>query len=115
MTLNEIQELIRAEFGSIADKFTVHDIALSTAHKDSTPGAANPGVYVYMKEGGVVKVGRHLTNSRKRALEHIIADTGGKMGALIKGDTRDHLHWVCALEVFLETKLNPEVRSARIG
>ncbi len=125
MKLTDIQELVQAEFGPLASRFAVHDLALTGIAKDSTAGAANPGVYVYLQGDRVIKVGRHLTNSRKRAYEHIGANTGGTMQSLLGEQdvrvalfnvaSRRDLHWVCALEVFLEMALKPDIRSARIG
>ncbi len=125
MTLPDILELVRREFGPLADKFTLHELPLAGIPTDRTAGAANPGVYLHLNRDGVVKVGRHLANSRKRAFEHIGANTGGTMQALLDDPSARvalfnvagpaDLHWVCALEVFLERSLKPAIRSARLG
>ena len=127
-----IKKIVSVEFGKINEKFQILKINIAKARQDRTSGAAAPGVYIFLKDEQVIKVGRSLTNSRKRALEHIDANTGGEM-ALLEGDesaqiilfnlmnTNDtnDLHWVCALEVFLEIKLKKEKRlkffSARTG
>ena len=121
-----IKDIVSAEFGKINEKFQILTINIAKARQDKTPGAAAPGVYVFLKDEQIIKVGRSLTNSRKRALEHIVANTGGEM-AMLEGDESAHiilfntndLHWVCALEVFLEIKLKKEKRlkiaSARTG
>lgn len=125
MNLDTIKNLFRSEFGGIADKFQIHDLRLIDAPFDKTLGAASPGVYVFMNDLNVIKVGRHLQNSRKRALEHIAANTGSKMASL-KNDEAvrlvlfninnlKDLHWVFALEVYFEQNLQPVVRSARLG
>lgn len=125
MNLEEIKIIFNSEFREISEKFQIHDIRLVDAPNDKTPGAASPGVYVFINEERVIKVGRHLKNSRKRALEHIVADTGGKM-ALLKNDAlvrlalfnindMKNLHWVFALEIYFEQNLKPEIRSARLG
>ena len=125
MNIAEVKNIFRAEFREIADKFQIHHIRLIDAKSDKTPGAASPGVYVFIKTDKIIKVGRHLQNSRKRALEHIDADTGGKMAALKNDESvflalfninniKD-LHWVFALEVYFEQNLQPEIRSARLG
>ena len=87
MNLEEIKIIFRSEFRGIADKFQIHDLRLIDARLDKTLGAASPGVYVFISGEKVIKVGRHLQNSRKRALEHIGADTGGKMASLASVDT----------------------------
>lgn len=122
-----IKDMVSDEFGPINEKFQMLTINLAVARQDNTPGAAMPGVYLFLKDEQVIKIGRSLTNSRKRALEHIVANTGGEM-ALLEGDesaqiilfnviSPDNLHWVCALEVFLEIKLKNElkIRAARTG
>ena len=125
MNLEEIKIIFKSEFRGISDKFQIHDLRLIDAPLDRTPGAASPGVYVFINGEKVIKIGRHLQNSRKRALEHIVADTGGKMASLKNdesvrlalfnvNDIKD-LHWVLALEVYFEQNLQPEIRSARLG
>ena len=125
MNLEEIKIIFSSEFREISNKFKIHNIRLVDASHDKTPGAASPGVYVFINGEKIIKVGRHLQNSRKRALEHIVADTGGKMASLINDeavrlalfnikDLKD-LHWVFALEVYFEQNLQPEIRSARLG
>jgi hypothetical protein len=125
MNLEEMKLIFSSEFRGIADKFQIHDLRLIDAPLDKTPGVACSGVYVFINGEKVIKVGRHLQNSRKRALEHIVANTGGKMASLKNdesvrlvlfniNDIKD-LHWVFALEVYFEQNLQPEIRSARLG
>jgi len=86
----------------------------------------HPGVYVWWHSvNGVIKVGRHFTNSRKRAIEHINANTGGKMRDFASDNNtkiilfnvidKEKIHWVAALEVFFERVLSPEIKAARLG
>lgn len=125
MNFEEVKRVFHTEFRDLAEKFQIHYIRLTEAADDKTPGAASPWVYVFLTGDKVIKVGRHLQNSRKRALEHIVADTAGKMASL-RNDKSAHialfniqdvknLHWVCALEVYFEQNLQSEVRSARLG
>lgn len=125
MNLEEIKNIFISEFREISNKFQIHDIRLIDAPYDKTPGAASPSVYIFIHDEKVIMVGRHLQNSRKRALEHVVADTGGKMASLKNDaavrlvlfnicDIKD-LHWVFALEVYFEQNLQPEIRSARLG
>lgn len=90
-----------------------------------------PGVYIYIdtKRNRVIKVGRHLADSLMRALQHIKDDTGKIMGnldpettviTLINVRNKDaDLHWVAALEVFLEMHFRKknilDIPSGRIG
>lgn len=120
-----IRELFENEFGTITEKFFIQDVAVCNASASAAEFVAHPGVYVFWRPGRVIKVGRHLTNARKRAMEHISCNTGGSMGELIRNpDARLTLislknpqdrHWAAAVEIFLEVKLSPEVRAARLG
>jgi hypothetical protein len=120
-----IQALVAAEFGAIAEEFLWHTLSIDEARRSTDSEITRPGVYVFLRDGQPIKIGRHLQNSRKRALEHIRDDTGGQMASLEAGpnatliliNARDpsKLHWICALEVFLEGELKPAVRSKRTG
>ncbi|MGH8397696.1 MAG: hypothetical protein ACRETA_05570 [Gammaproteobacteria bacterium] len=126
MNRDQIQALFKAEFASLALRFAVYDLPLGMADSATEDYISMPGVYVFWhSKRGVIKVGRSLTNSRKRALEHILANTGGSMSAL-KGDVEARLllfnlrntedsYWAAALEIFFEDKLKPEIRSRRTG
>lgn len=114
------------EFAALRNKFEVYELLLAQAENSRALHVCNPGVYVFWHSNrGVIKVGRHFTNSRKRAFEHLRDNTGGTMAALKSSpdvtlflfnvkDPRDK-HWVAALEVFLEEHLSPEIRSNRLG
>jgi hypothetical protein len=125
MTFNDIELLIRNEFGSIAEHFYRNNLSLTEA-KDKTNTQINrPGVYILWTGDRVIKVGRHLVNARSRLEGHYRDDTGGKCKALEKDPAarvflytlanKDELHWACALEVFLERAVDPLVRSKRTG
>ena len=125
MEIAEIMECFSGEFAAIAGKFHIRHLAVSEAAACAENYVAHPGVYVFWRPGGVIKVGRHLTNARKRALEHIVANTGGTMSGLAALDDARLLlfsvidpadrHWVAALEIYFEKKLKPSVRAARLG
>lgn len=100
-------------------------INLSTSKKNYI---YHPGVYVFFLEGAVIKVGRHLTNSRKRALEHIRDNTKNDEFemAYLKENVRakvllfnlenpEDYHWSASAEMFLEKRLNPIIKSKRQG
>jgi hypothetical protein len=126
LTPEDVKARFESEFCSILGKFAVYDITLDTIKEYSAPFLWKPGVYVFWKASkGVIKVGRHLANSCKRALEHINDNTGNIMKEL-EDDPDTHLilfnvklfkdrHWVAALEIFLELELKPEVPSGRLG
>lgn len=87
-----------------------------------------PGVYVFYGDNKVWKVGRHLTNSRMRAIQHIDVNTGNKENRikelekiadaeiiLFNVKNMEDNHWVAAVEIFLERKLKPIIPSKRTG
>jgi hypothetical protein len=125
VSIDKIIEIFNQEFGIVSEKFRINNIALTEAAESTIEYVANPGVYVFWRPQRVIKVGRHLTNARKRALEHLGANTGGSMAALADDpDVRlvlfslinqDDKHWAAAVEIFLEGALDPEVRSGRLG
>lgn len=122
----DIKTLFVAEFGEIERHFDVIEVSLSDSEIAKISKGNLPGVYVYIRDGAAIRVGRSLKNAKKRSLEHIAANTGGEIKNMknskgcslmlltLKESSKDALHWVCALEVFLERKLLPRIRS-RIG
>ncbi len=126
MDTTEIKNLFETEFQSVRSKFEIYNLPLEEAEHSQEPHIWKPGVYVFWHPArAVIKVGRHFTNSRKRAFEHLQDNTGGKM-ATLKNDKEVRLllfnvkepkdkHWVAALEVFFEERLSPEIESGRLG
>lgn len=128
MTITEIKEEFYTEFGTIADKFTIIEEYLVNLSKSEKKYIYNPGVYVFCLDGNVIKVGRHLTNSRKRALEHIRDNTANEelQMASLKENVQvkvllfnlkkiEDSHWSASVEMFLERKLNPIIKLKRQG
>ena len=76
-TIDEVKQLFEEEFFNVREKFCVFTISVLKARESSEEYIWHPGVYVWWHPDGVLKVGRHFTNSRKRALEHIEDNTGG--------------------------------------
>ena len=91
-----------------------------------------PGVYVLVHEDqGYIKVGKSQSNASKRALEHFnksitvkeYVDLGmwglrqsERMYMLIFAfQNQEEMHWILALENYLERKLKPIIRSKRNG
>lgn len=128
MSVEAINRLFYDEFAPVRAKFETYALPLPQAEHSTDPHIWKPGVYVFWHPArGVIKVGRHFTNARKRAFEHLRDDvnTGGTMAGLRKieetrlllfnlKDTAD-IHWAAALEIFFERKLAPEIRSGRLG
>lgn len=123
MTLDEVKQVFFNEFSSVKGKFQIVDLPVKEANK-AHDLADRPGVYVYWKDNQVIKVGRHMTNARTRSLEHIRDNTGNEM-ALLKDDPdcrilfftvgKDDYHWIATPEIFLEVKLDPKIKSGRLG
>ncbi|HFD88017.1 MAG TPA: GIY-YIG nuclease family protein [Gammaproteobacteria bacterium] len=122
----DVVSIFEKEFSAIADKFCVLEMDVEEARTSSEECVWHPGVYVWFHpEKGVLKVGRHFVDSRKRAFEHIRDNTGGKMKkygkmpetTLLLFNVKDpeSYHWVAAVEVFLEKTIDPCVRAKRQG
>ena len=98
---------------------------MDRAYTSTKDEVVKPGVYVFWNKSEVIKVGRHLVNSRMRALQHIKADTGGIMKKLKNSKTaklilfnvknEKDFHWVASLEIYLELNLNPKIKAHRIA
>jgi hypothetical protein len=125
-TTEDVKRAFSEEFSAVLDKFCVLELPVDDVKKSTEECVYHPGVYVWLHpDRGVLKVGRHFTNSRKRALEHIRDNTGGVMRAYgEKSETKlllfnvrdpDAYHWVAAVEVFLERVGKPYVVSKRQG
>jgi hypothetical protein len=128
--LQKVKPIFESEFAPLSHKFVFIHSAIKEAYDFQQDGIANPGVYIFWKDNEIVKVGRHLTNSRKRALQHIRDNTrnekiemkdlpnlaSSEAGILFINckDPQDY-HWVAALEIFLEVNLDPLIKSGRLG
>ena len=120
----EVRRAFEREFGPVLYKFDFVALNLDSAVALNTRRVWNPGVYVWMAGPEIIKVGRSLSNARKRALEHLQDNTGGTMAGLkdnpnsllvlITVEPEDR-HWAAALEIYLEEKLNPSIKSQREG
>lgn len=94
---------------------------------------AKPGVYVIWKDfkdnnrSNVIKVGRHLENSRFRAFQHLKAtypsyedmkslkqDNEARI-LLFNLKESNNKYWAAALEIYLELSLQPIVKANRLG
>ena len=126
MELEDVINSFRLEFKPILGKLVIIDIPVSEASKSTAEHVWNPGVYVFWHpKRGVIRVGRSFDNSRKRALEHLPANTGGTMSDLASNSEarltlfnvikRDDYFWVAAVEVYLENQLKPEIPAGRQG
>ncbi|UGU14244.1 hypothetical protein LS482_11020 [Sinomicrobium kalidii] len=122
----QVKRIFEQEFQCVSDKFVIIEENVADLSSSTKEFIYHPGVYVFIVSNKIIKVGRHLTNSRKRALEHIHAntrnetfemkylpDTPNSKVLLFNVLNPDHYHWVAALEIFLERELNPVIKSKR--
>lgn len=125
--MNQIKEIFRTEFSKISDKFQIIEENVNVLPYSEKEFISMPGVYVFFNKNRIIKVGRHLKNSRKRAYEHITSNTkndqvemknlGSEEEAkviLFNVKNPKDFHWVAAVEIFLELQLQPIIKSQRL-
>lgn len=130
----QLRDLLQTEFGEKSNCFELRAFAMTNLAGDEFARTKRPGIYVFWHEDvGYLKIGKSQTNASKRALEHVRDNTRTKDGAavqihmadmrecpkchlvLVNLDSPRNMHWVLALEHYLENTLNPCIRSARNG
>ena len=137
------QEVINAfvsEFGFIKDKFELIELLENNSAMDyktieylKLPSKDNnivwhPGVYVFIGNNELYRVGVSMRNSRSRVMEHLKAETSkdgyciwdinkyqDKSILLFNVKDVSDKHFLLALEAFLETKFQPKIKAGRIG
>lgn len=142
-TLTIKQQIINAfnqEFSFIRDKFEImnllangtemNSVAISNLKlpSDNYNIVWHPGVYVFIGNNCVYRVGVSMRNSRARVMEHLndwttknghcvwdIDNYEDKSILLFNVKEQSNRHWLLALEVFLETKFNPLINAERTG
>jgi len=127
--IDKVLSSFKKEFHPIEDKFIIINLSINEAYESKDQIIVGPGVYVFWFEDKIIKVGRHLTNSRKRALEHIrdntrndafqmnsFKDCNTQCGLiLINCNDPEDYHWIAAIEIRMEDVLNPVIKSGRKG
>ena len=131
LSIESIVQRVRDEFGSKAALFGHVALRMNALDCPDFEKTKYAGVYVFVHDiYGCVKVGKSQSNASKRALEHCRDNTSSKDGAIRMADLRncdktqlliftlqktDSMHWVLALEHFLENTLKPRICSIRNG
>lgn len=127
-TRNRIESVFRQEFAFIESRFRFIELPVTLLMVSQEEFIYNSGVYVFYRGSDVIKVGRHLRNSRKRAWQHmqdntrneqiqmkdLAVDPEAKVLLVNVIDQKD-FHWVAAVEIYLESFLDPMIRSRRLG
>lgn len=136
----EIIKSFTSEFGFLEDKFEIMDLLANNSPMDyktieflKLPSQVNnivwhPGVYIFIGNNEVFRVGVSMRNSRNRVLEHLVTCTsknGFGIWDIEKYDDRSILlfnvknksdrHWLLSLEAFFETNFQPKITAGRIG
>ena len=133
-TIDSIIKLFEDEFSSIKEKFTIIKLLSDGTDKKRVlkddeirkiklDYVHNAGVYVFYGNGSPYRVGRHLTNTRLRVLQHIKENTGDEKFNIKQLDNFDdrevilfnliqpkNKHWAAALEIFLEESLKDDLK-----
>lgn len=137
---HQIIEAFETEFYFIKDKIEVMDMLDNNTPMDyetfdylRLPSYDyniiwHPGVYVFIGNNSVYRVGVSLRNSRARVMEHLDVGTqkdGHNIWDIDKYDDKSILlfnvknkldkHWLPALEIYLEEKFKPLISASRIG
>ena len=137
---HQILEHFDQEFGFIKDKFEIMDLLANGSPLDyktieflKLPSEENnivwhPGVYVFIGNNTVYRVGVSMRNSRSRVMEHIAVQTSqnehcvldinqfdDRSILLINVKNQEDRHWLLSLETYLEKKLNPLIKAKGIG
>jgi hypothetical protein len=126
----QIVKAVNDEFGFVYNRLMVFVRPAVDLYSDSTREVNSPGVYVHWHpKYGAIKVGKSNSNSKKRAREHLRDNTSahGKLDMTdLKGDSSAKLilfnvsgmhdiHWVLAIEAFLELRISPLIAAGRVG
>lgn len=140
MIKNEVISAFREEFSFIQQKFEVLDLLENCVSLDyevicnlKLPSNEyniiwHPGVYVFIGNNRVYRIGVSMRNSRARVMQHLEAFTSkdgygvwdinkftDKCLLLINVKEISDRHWLLAIEAYLEEKFNPLIKAARIG
>ena len=137
------QQLIAAfeqEFSFVKDKFELIDLLANNSPMDyeiieylKLPSdnyniVWHPGVYLFIGNDSLYRVGVSMRNSRARVMEHLDACTKNdnhciwdidkfedRSILLFNVKDKSDRHWLLALEAYFETKFNPLIKAGRIG
>lgn len=140
MIKDEILQAFDSEFGFIKEKFEIMDLLSNNIPMEDYPirnlalPSENfnivwyPGVYMFIGNNLLYRVGVSMRNSRARVLEHLNVGTskGGhsildidkfddKSILLINVKDKKDRHWLLSIELFFEERFNPLIKAGRKG
>lgn len=119
----EIIDLL--ENGSPMDSETIEYLKLPSDTKNLV---WHPGVYFFIGNGKLYRVGVSMTNSRARVMQHLEAHTNnGEYGIweidkysdksilLINAIKKEDKFWLLSIEAYFEMNFNPLIKAKRVG
>ena len=134
---NQIISALRNEFGEVEKKFVQTDLLENGRKMDydynflkatNSSVLSNPGVYLFIGNKTVYRVGKSSRNCINRVREHLdawtqadgyciwdIADYHDKPILLLNIKDPKDAHWVLSVEAFLETHFEPLIKAKRVG
>ena len=140
MIKEQIIRMFESEFGFIQDKFEIMDLLGNNSPMDyktieflALPSKDynivwHAGVYLFIGNDQVYRVGVSLKNSRHRVMQHLDVGTSKDGNSVMDIDkypdksillfnvkNMEDRHWLLALEAYFEEKLNPLIKASRIG
>jgi len=140
MIKDDVIAAFKSEFSHVEPNFIILDLLGDNApmeyeaiSKLKMPSVKNdlvwmPGVYVFIGNDAVYRVGVSMENSRRRVLQHLVDQTTydgycvwdiatqeSKAILLFNVQDTEFNHWLLALEACLEKKFKPRIRSLRNG
>jgi len=129
--VESIVHSVRTEFGDKAELFVPIVVRMDALNCLEFEATKSPGVYLFIHDDyGCLKVGKNHLNASKRALEHCRDNTSSKDRTIqmknLRGSEKTYmlvfalqqhhsLHWVLALEYYLEKNFEPKIPSRRKG
>lgn len=136
----QIIDAFKNEFGFIEGKFQIMDLLDNDSPmdyetieylklpSDSYNVVWHPGVYAFIGDNKLYRVGVSIHNSRSRVMQHLDAHTEkdgfkiwdinqykDKSILLINVKNKADRHWLLAIECFIESKFLPLIKAGRIG
>lgn len=130
LSAESVIQKMRTELGDKAELFKPVLVPIDRVQAAESNAAKAPGVCVFLHEDlDCIKVGKSPSNAPKQSLEHCRDNTTSKDGTIEMLTLRhcpktqilvfalqgNSIHWVLALEHYLENEFKPKIASVRNG